>query len=258
MSTELKALPHVFLKELPSAPDEYDELSRGAEWYESCKSVLDFSAACVLLVLTAPAVLLAAVLIKLTSRGPAFYTQVRLGLHRRPYTIYKLRTMRDNCERASGPCWSLDGDPRVTLVGRVLRRLHIDELPQLWNVLRGEMRLVGPRPERPEFLPELSRAVPLYCSRLHVRPGVTGLAQVQLPADTDLASVRRKIVYDLHYVLHRNFWLDLRILLATGLKLLGVSFPRIQRLAFLPRKESLVYTYRQQLKKTRLFGARRG
>ena len=137
----------------------------------------------------------AAIVVKLTSRGPAFYTQIRLGQDGRAYAIYKLRTMTHDCEKLSGPQWSKKGDCRVTAVGRLLRRSHLDELPQLWNVLRGEMSLIGPRPERPEFVPRLERSLPHYRARLHVRPGVTGLAQVQLPPDTDLGSVRRKLAY---------------------------------------------------------------
>jgi lipopolysaccharide/colanic/teichoic acid biosynthesis glycosyltransferase len=124
----------------------------------------------------------------------------------------------------TGARWAARHDPRVTTVGRFLRKSKIDELPQLWNVLRGEMSLVGPRPERPEFVPQLERAIPRYRDRLLVRPGLTGLAQVQLPADTDLASVRRKLAYDLYYVRHKSLRLDVQILLATGLYVLGVPF----------------------------------
>src|SRR5262249_6969319 len=111
----------------------------------------------------------------------------------------------------------------------------LDELPQLWNILRGEMSLIGPRPERPEFVPALEQAIPRYRERLAVRPGVTGLAQVQLPADTDLDSVKRKLQYDLCYVARCGLWLDLRIFLATALKMMGVSFPTLARIFFLPR-----------------------
>jgi lipopolysaccharide/colanic/teichoic acid biosynthesis glycosyltransferase len=132
--------------------------------------------------------------------------------------------MYHNCEWRSGPLWSQVGDPRVTSLGRFLRRTHLDELPQLWNVLKGEMSLVGPRPERPEYVPALSQAIPHYRERLNVRPGVTGLAQVQLPPDTNLNDVRRKLDYDLYYLQHLGLWLDLRILLATAGKVLGVPF----------------------------------
>jgi lipopolysaccharide/colanic/teichoic acid biosynthesis glycosyltransferase len=142
--------------------------------------------------------------------------------------------MGHDCEKVSGPQWSRPGDPRITRVGAFLRRTHLDELPQLWNVLRGEMSLVGPRPERPEFVPALAEAIPGYLGRLQVRPGVTGLAQVTLPADTDLDSVRRKLASDLHYVNYFNAWLDLRILLATGLKVFGTPFSLIARVCRLP------------------------
>jgi lipopolysaccharide/colanic/teichoic acid biosynthesis glycosyltransferase len=208
-------------------------------WYVWCKSFLDFALALTLLLLTAPLVVLAALLIKLTSRGPVFYCQTRLGRHGKPYTIIKLRTMLHNCERRSGPKWSQPGDPRVTPVGRFLRKSHLDELPQLFNVLRGEMSLVGPRPERPEFVPQLERVIPHYRKRLEVRPGLTGLAQIQLPPDSDLASVRRKLAYDLYYVHRIGPWLDFRILVGTALYVLGVPFPLLRRLTWIPRREAV-------------------
>jgi lipopolysaccharide/colanic/teichoic acid biosynthesis glycosyltransferase len=180
--------------------------------------------AVVLFLPIAVVVLVAAILIKLTSRGPAFYSQVRLGKNGKPYTIYKLRTMVHNCEFFSGPRWSTAHDPRVTPLGRLLRDTHIDEFPQILNVLRGEMSLVGPRPERPEFVPQLEKAIPHYRERLLVRPGITGLAQIQLPADTDLTSVERKLRYDLHYIKSVGPWLDLRIMLATAGKMARIPF----------------------------------
>jgi lipopolysaccharide/colanic/teichoic acid biosynthesis glycosyltransferase len=132
--------------------------------------------------------------------------------------------MWHNCEHVSGPRWSTPGDPRVTPLGRLLRWSHLDELPQLWNVLRGEMSLVGPRPERPELIPPLEGALPRYRERLCVRPGVTGLAQVQLPPDTDLASVRRKLAFDLYYVEHGSLWLDLRLMACTGLAMTALPY----------------------------------
>ncbi|MCI0458957.1 MAG: sugar transferase [Gemmataceae bacterium] len=196
----------------------------GPSWYAVVKAVGDWLCALMLLALTAPLILLAVLAVKLTSRGPVFYSQTRLGRNGRPYAIYKIRTMYHNCERQSGACWSVAGDPRVTPVGRFLRATHLDELPQLWNVLRGEMSLVGPRPERPEFVPELEKAVPRYRERMRLRPGVTGLAQIQLPPDVDVTSVRRKLAHDLYYAEHMGFWLDLRILLSTALKFVGVPW----------------------------------
>lgn len=192
-------------------------------WYQHGKAAMDFALAVLLTIPAVPVVLFAALLVKLTSRGPAFYTQTRVGRNGRLFQIVKLRTMLHNCESLTGPRWSLPGDPRVTPVGWFLRKSHIDELPQLINVLRGEMSLVGPRPERPEFIPDLERALPAYRQRLNVRPGVTGLAQVQLPPDTDIDSVRRKLAHDLYYVRHLSPWLDLRLLIATVFYALGAS-----------------------------------
>jgi lipopolysaccharide/colanic/teichoic acid biosynthesis glycosyltransferase len=211
------------------------------------KWALDYCVGVLLLIASAPVLLICAVLIKLTSRGPVFYSQVRLGQFGQPYWIYKLRTMYHLCEAQSGPQWSLRGDVRITPLGRFLRRAHLDELPQLWNILRGEMSLVGPRPERPEFIPSLSQAIPLYTMRLAVRPGVTGLAQVQLPADTDMASVRAKVVYDLHYIHQANLWLDARILAATVFKVFGAPFELLRKCFFLPDR-AVVETYCQGLK----------
>jgi lipopolysaccharide/colanic/teichoic acid biosynthesis glycosyltransferase len=184
-------------------------------WYEPLKGALDLVGGALLLLFSLPFILVGAALVKLTSRGPAFYTQTRLGRHGKLFTIYKLRSMSHNCEKVSGVRWSTKGDSRITPVGRFLRASHIDELPQLWNVVRGDMSLVGPRPERPEFLPKLEEALPFYRCRLMVRPGLTGLAQVQLPPDSDLKSVRRKLAHDLFYVRNHNFLMDLQILVAT-------------------------------------------
>jgi lipopolysaccharide/colanic/teichoic acid biosynthesis glycosyltransferase len=192
--------------------------------YTHLKAILDFILALTLLILFSPVMLLAAFLIKLTSRGPVLYRQTRLGKGGAPFVIYKFRSMSHDCERWSGPCWSAAGDPRVTAVGRFLRSTHLDELPQLWNVLKGDMSLVGPRPERPEFVPRLAQAIPHYRDRLLVRPGVTGLAQVQLPPDLDLATVRRKLAHDLHYVERLSLWLDVRILFSTFFRVLHLPF----------------------------------
>lgn len=198
------------------------------------KAAVDFALAAVLSVLALPFVLAAAAVIKLTSRGPVLYTQTRVGLNGREFRIYKLRTMRHNCEAVSGVRWASAGDPRITRVGAFLRKTHLDELPQLWNVLRGDMALVGPRPERPEFVTRLAAEIPGYAARLAVRPGVTGLAQVQLPADTCLDSVRLKLAYDLHHIAHAGLWLDLRLMLCTGLKMLHVPFRVSNRLLRVP------------------------
>jgi lipopolysaccharide/colanic/teichoic acid biosynthesis glycosyltransferase len=221
-----------------------DEPGEDAPRYLYVKLALDFVIALILFVITLPLVLIAMALVKLTSRGPALYLQTRLGRNGRPFTMYKIRTMAHDAEK-DGARWSLPGDSRVTAVGRWLRKTHIDELPQLWNVLKGDMSLVGPRPERPEFVPQLEQAIPFYRRRLLVRPGVTGLAQVQLPPDSDLASVRIKLAYDLHYVRKAGFWLDLRICWATFFRMLGVPFRLLRKLFAFPQRAAIEAAYQQ-------------
>ena len=172
-------LAHHLGRVLRAQPGQLYELSDGQQvWLARVESVarerIDFALAALIAVPALPIVLLAALAVRWTSRGPAFYSQTRLGLYGVPFTIYKLRTMIHNCESLTGPRWSIPGDPRITPVGWFLRATHLDELPQLLNVLRGQMSLIGPRPERPEFVPELERALPAYRQRLQVRPGVTG------------------------------------------------------------------------------------
>ena len=221
----------IIRKVLPSTPP----VPRApAGKYITCKIVVDYVLATLLLLMAAPVLLLSAALVKLTSRGPALYTQKRLGLNGRPFAIYKLRTMFHDCERTTGPRWAVPGDARITSVGRWLRFTHLDELPQLWNVLRGEMSLVGPRPERPEIVAQLQEVIPNYARRLLLRPGLTGLAQVQLPADLNLECVRRKLTYDLFYLEHLGLGLDLRILLSTSLYVLGASAGMVRLLFWLP------------------------
>jgi lipopolysaccharide/colanic/teichoic acid biosynthesis glycosyltransferase len=218
---------------------------RAPSLYEPFKVMVDIVVALVLLAITLPLILAAAILVKLTSRGPVLYSQTRLGRHGKPYSIHKIRTMFYNCESLTGPKWSTPGDSRVTLVGRFLRKTHIDELPQLWNVLRGEMSLVGPRPERPEFAAGLEKVLPLYSNRLLARPGITGLAQVQLPPDIDIKSVRRKLAHDLYYVRTLSLWLDFRILLATAFGVLMVPVGLTRFLLALPGGSPVELTYEQ-------------
>lgn len=161
-------------------------------------------------------------LVRLTSRGPGLYRQQRVGKNGKIFWIYKIRTMRIDAEAHTGPVWTEENDPRITPVGRWLRRLHLDELPQIFNVLMGQMTLIGPRPERPEFTQMLAQAIPGYLNRIAVLPGITGLAQINLPPDSDLDSVRRKLVLDLEYIEKANFWLDVRILLCTVSKMVGL------------------------------------
>ena len=210
------------LRATPPIPPVHATASSAAGIGERAKAVADYSLAASLIVATIPLVLLCVLLVRLTSRGPAIYTQTRVGRGGRIFTLYKSRTMRHDCEKQTGPRWSPPNDPRITPVGRILRKLHLDELPQLWNVVRGEMSLIGPRPERPEIVARLREAVPGYDRRHAVRPGITGYAQIHLPPDTCLRSVKNKLVYDLFYIRHRSPVMELFILLATGLKLLGM------------------------------------
>lgn len=184
--------------------------------YALAKPAVEWLAALVLLVIAAPVIAILALLVRMTSPGPAFYRQTRLGRGGRPFLMYKLRTMEQDCELKTGAVWASKDDPRVTPLGKWLRQTHLDELPQLWNVLCGEMSLIGPRPERPKIAHRIRQALPEYDDRLLVRPGLTGLAQVQLPADQDIDSVRQKLAQDLFYVKNVGFMLDLRIAMATG------------------------------------------
>ena len=175
-----------------------------------------------LLIPALPVIGLLGLLVRLTSPGPAIYRQLRVGQRGRKFMMYKIRTMRHNAEAQSGPMWTQTGDPRMTRIGEQLRRFHLDELPQLLNVLKGEMSLVGPRPERPEFVHILLDAVPGYANRLAVPPGVTGLAQLNLPPDTDLSSVQRKLVLDREYIDRAGVLLDIRLVLCTALRMFKV------------------------------------
>jgi lipopolysaccharide/colanic/teichoic acid biosynthesis glycosyltransferase len=177
-----------------------------------------------LLILVSPLILAMALLVRLTSPGPAIYRQTRRGLGGRPFTIHKLRTMADRCEAETGPRWAEAEDPRVTPIGQFLREAHLDELPQLWDVARGEMALIGPRPERPELTPRLEREIPRYRERERVRPGITGLAQVLLPPDREVSDVRAKLECDLYYIERKGWRLDLLVMALTVRKVvIGVA-----------------------------------
>ncbi|WP_315855442.1 sugar transferase [Rubinisphaera sp. JC750] len=213
------------------------------------KRILDVIFASVLLVLLAPVMLLTAIAVKLTSPGPVIFRQTRVGLnlrkdrndrrrndygppedlgerrqpgqdrrletrYGREFTLYKFRTMRNDAEK-NGAQFAVKGDPRVTSIGRFMRKTRLDELPQLWNVLRGEMSMVGPRPERPVFIEKLSEEIPDYVQRLGLKPGLTGLAQIENGYDNDIDSFRRKVTYDLIYLQHCCLWNDLKILFRT-------------------------------------------
>jgi lipopolysaccharide/colanic/teichoic acid biosynthesis glycosyltransferase len=207
----------------------------------------------VLLVLGLPIMAVTILLVRLTSPGKAIFRQTRVGLGGREYVMYKIRSMRINAEK-DGPTWAKRGDARVTPVGRVIRALHLDEFPQLVNVLRGEMALIGPRPERPEFVANLALQIPGYLDRLLVRPGITGLAQINLPPDEDLESVRRKLAVDLIYIERGSAWLDLRIFACTFLRLLGLQGALVCRLLRLdchPDQPSDPFQHAQRLHRRR-------
>ena len=184
--------------------------------YREAKPYVDWAVSLALLVLTGPLMLACAALVKLTSRGPAFYTQERVGLHGRIFRIIKLRTMRCDAEVETGPVWAFgQEDPRVTPIGAFLRRTHLDEFPQLINVLKGDMSLVGPRPERPCFVEELKVRVPGYERRLAVKPGITGLAQIRAGYDETIRDVRRKVKLDCLYMRRMCWWVDVMIITGT-------------------------------------------
>src|SRR5579883_3101409 len=178
------------------------------------KQFADLILAGVLLLLLSPLMLLVALVIKLDSPGPVFYTQVRIGLHCHPFRVYKFRSMYQDAEKR-GVQWAQMGDPRITRVGRWLRLTRIDELPQIFNVLRGEMSLIGPRPERPEFDVKLKHEIPYYDLRYLVKPGITGWAQVMYPYGASVEDAYEKLAYDLYYIKNYSFWLDLVIAFKT-------------------------------------------
>ena len=183
-------------------------------WEEVMKRVGEAVFSAVVLVVGLPLWILIAILIKIESRGPVFYKQKRVGKDGEHFNIIKFRSMHEDAER-EGPQWAGKQDPRVTNVGKLLRRLHLDEIPQLINILSGNMSLVGPRPERPLFVEQLSREIPLYTRRLKVRPGLTGLAQVRHKYDETIDDVRKKVQYDLSYIENMSLRMDIKIILGT-------------------------------------------
>ena len=178
------------------------------------KRIFDFLAAAALLVALAPVMLVVALLIRVRMGSPVLFRQQRPGRDARPFVLYKFRTMRIDAEK-NGAQFAQKGDPRVTPIGRFLRKSRLDELPQLWNVLRGEMSLVGPRPERPEFIRQLSNEIPNYIERLGLKPGLTGPAQVINGYDNNIDGFRRKVALDLLYLQNCCLWNDIKILFRT-------------------------------------------
>ncbi|MEO8681490.1 MAG: TIGR03013 family XrtA/PEP-CTERM system glycosyltransferase [Vicinamibacterales bacterium] len=189
---------------------------RRTRWLRFGKRAFDLAAAGCGLVLASPLMLLAAVVVKLeSSTDPVLYHQERVGLNGLPFTIHKFRTMRSDAEAATGPVWSRANDTRVTRVGRFMRKTRLDELPQLWNVLRGDMSLIGPRPERPSFVEQLTAQIPFYGQRHVIKPGLTGWAQVRYSYGASVEDAVEKMQYDLYYVKNLSMMLDLVIVLDT-------------------------------------------
>ncbi|KUG25139.1 undecaprenyl-phosphate galactosephosphotransferase [hydrocarbon metagenome] len=185
------------------------------EWEKKVKRLMDIFISLIFIVITSPVLLLTAVAIKLDSKGPVFYKQERSGFNGKVFKIYKFRSMVQDAEKESGPVWSTKYDPRITPVGRIIRKLRLDEIPQVINVLKGEMSFVGPRPERPYFVEKLSEEIPLYKRRLRVRPGITGWAQVKHKYDESIEDVKTKLRYDLFYIENMSLRMDLKIIFRT-------------------------------------------
>jgi exopolysaccharide biosynthesis polyprenyl glycosylphosphotransferase len=176
---------------------------------------IDFFGATLLMIVLFPLFMLIAIAIKLESKGAVFYSQIRVGKSGREFRIFKFRSMFQDAEKYSGPIWAQKNDPRVTKVGRFIRLTRIDELPQLMNILKGDMSFIGPRPERPFFVESFKQQIPLYQNRLKAKPGVTGWAQVMWRYDESLEDVKEKLNFDLYYINNHNLWLDIKIFFLT-------------------------------------------
>ena len=183
--------------------------------YEKFKRMIDIVGSIIALILLSPLCLIAAILIKTTSRGPILFTQTRVGKNEGNFEIYKFRTMKVDAEKHTGPVWAKANDNRLIPIGAFLRKTHIDEIPQFINVLRGEMSIIGPRPERPVFVEQFKKQIPDYEKRILVKPGITGLAQVWHKYDETIEDVKKKIKYDLLYIKKMCLWTDVRIMLRT-------------------------------------------
>lgn len=214
--------------DVAARPDDWVELKGGCslgtrKWlFFRRKYLVERILGSVLLVLASPLILLLIGIVRITSSGPGLYRQKRVGFRGREFEILKIRSMVQDAERDGCPVWCKKQDPRVTKLGKFLRTVHLDELPQLLNVARGDMALVGPRPERPEIIASLREQIPGYERRLSVMPGVTGLAQINLPPDESIEDVRRKQQLDLRYIAEANAWLDLRMMVATTMRMFGL------------------------------------
>ena len=183
--------------------------------YIALKRAFDIIASIIGIICLSPLFIITALLIKLTSQGPIFYKHTRVGKDGALFEMYKFRTMRVDAEQGTGPVWAAQNDPRLIPVGKLLRKSHVDEIPQFINILKGEMSLIGPRPERPVFVDKFKEIIPDYTKRLAVKPGITGLAQVWHRYDETIEDVKKKIKYDLLYIKKYCLWTDLRILFRT-------------------------------------------
>ena len=192
-----------------------DGFASGRLVSSAIKRAFDVIASLLLLSLTLPIILVTAIAIRLESKGPAFYRQRRVGLFNEGFDIVKLRSMRQDAEVAGQAVWAEKDDPRVTRIGRFIRKVRIDELPQAWSVLKGEMSFVGPRPERPQFVEQLEQQLPFYAERHMVKPGITGWVQINYPYGASIEDARHKLEYDLYYAKNYSPFLDLLILLQT-------------------------------------------
>jgi len=183
--------------------------------YKGMKRIFDILCSFIILIVCSPAVVVAAILIKLTSKGELFFSQERIGLHGEPFILYKFRTMVENAEKDSGPVWAGENDSRVTAVGSLLRKWRVDEIPQIWNVLKGDMSFIGPRPERHFFIEQLKHEIPFYSLRLVVKPGITGWAAVKFQYASTIEDAKEKLKYDLYYIKSCSILLDFMIILKT-------------------------------------------
>lgn len=183
--------------------------------HDVLKRAFDLIIASLIFMITLPVIIMAIICIKIESKGPALFSQERVGFEGKPFQLYKLRSMNVDAEKKSGPKWAAENDDRITRIGRILRKTRIDELPQLWNVIKGDMSFVGPRPERPVFVSDLAKKIPYYQERHVVKPGITGWAQINYPYGASLEDAKEKLCYDLYYAKNRSLFLDLTILLQT-------------------------------------------
>ncbi|HZR22930.1 MAG TPA: TIGR03013 family XrtA/PEP-CTERM system glycosyltransferase [Vicinamibacterales bacterium] len=188
---------------------------RASRWTRFIKRMLDLALSILLAIVAAPLMALTALAIRLDSKGPILYSQERVGENGRVFTVYKFRSMRTDAEQAGRPVWARDKDDRITRVGRFIRKTRLDELPQLWNVMSGDMSFVGPRPERPFFVEQLAREIPFYMQRHAVKPGLTGWAQVKYEYGSSIEDAMEKLRYDLYYIKHLSIFFDLTIVLDT-------------------------------------------